>query len=144
MSNDLELFRHYWVHCRLPADFIADLADTVEDDEYSADKRAHQIVLRALDSSIHNPEWREVLFDHTEAREQQEDTNKTDKPEYTPGRAGTSLRYYSDEGQTNGVIKNHLRDFKPEDIDRELAKMVENKWVEAFKGARSVRYRLKK
>ena len=48
----------------------------------------------------------------------------------------------SDEGQTIGVIKNRLRDFKPEDIERELAKMVEAKRAETFKGARSMRYRL--
>lgn len=36
------------------ADLMADLADIVEDDNYGADKRAHQVVWRALKWGIEN------------------------------------------------------------------------------------------
>lgn len=44
-----------WLNQPLPADLMADLADIVEDEDYPADKRAHQIVWQALKWMIENP-----------------------------------------------------------------------------------------
>ena len=38
----------------LPGDLMADLADIVEDEDYPADKRAHQIVWQALKWGLEN------------------------------------------------------------------------------------------
>ena len=41
-------FAHHWLNDPLPADFIADLADILEDEDYSPEKRVHQIVWQAI------------------------------------------------------------------------------------------------
>lgn len=50
MPHDMRLkhFAKLWLNGPLPADLMADLADILEDDDYTPEKRAHQIVWRAV------------------------------------------------------------------------------------------------
>lgn len=47
-EKKLKEFAKIWIHKPIPANFMADLADILEDDAYSAEKRVHKIVLEAL------------------------------------------------------------------------------------------------
>lgn len=55
MSDRITAHAKRWLNGPLPADLIADLADIVEDADYSEEKRAHQIVWQALKWMIENP-----------------------------------------------------------------------------------------
>jgi hypothetical protein len=50
MNKDLKVkvFAKRWLNGPLPANFMADLADILEDEDYTAEQRAHQIVWQAL------------------------------------------------------------------------------------------------
>lgn len=50
MQKDWRLkeFAKHWLNDPLPADMIADLADVMADDDYTAEKRVHQVVWQAL------------------------------------------------------------------------------------------------
>ena len=50
MRNDVKLkhFAKRWLNGPLPADRMADLADILEDEDYTPEKRAHQIVWQAI------------------------------------------------------------------------------------------------
>lgn len=55
MSDRIVSHAFRWLNQPLPADLLADLADIVEDEDYPADKRAHQIVWQALKWMIETP-----------------------------------------------------------------------------------------
>ena len=55
MSDRIVHHAARWLNQPLPADLMAGLADIVEDEDYPADKRAHQIVWQALKWMIENP-----------------------------------------------------------------------------------------
>lgn len=55
MSDRIVSHAFRWLNQPLPADLMADLADIVEDEDYPADKRAHQIVWQALKWMIETP-----------------------------------------------------------------------------------------
>jgi len=55
MSDKIADHARRWLNGPLPADLMADLADIVEDDEYDAEKRAHQVVWQALKWMIDHP-----------------------------------------------------------------------------------------
>ena len=46
MNKDvsLKVFAKEWLNGPLPADLMADLGDIIEDEDYSAEKRAHQVL----------------------------------------------------------------------------------------------------
>lgn len=50
MRHDVKLkqFAKRWLNDPLPADLMADLADILEDEDYTPEKRAHQIVWQAI------------------------------------------------------------------------------------------------
>lgn len=49
-KKDIKLkeFAKTWLNGPLPADLMADLSDILEDEDYPADKRVHQIVWQAV------------------------------------------------------------------------------------------------
>jgi len=53
-DTKLKEFAKIWLNGPLPADLIADLADILEDEDYTPDKRAHQIVWQALKWGLEN------------------------------------------------------------------------------------------
>ena len=55
MSDRIVPHATRWLNKPLPADLMADLADILEDEDYPAEKRAHQIVWQALKWMIENP-----------------------------------------------------------------------------------------
>ena len=44
----LKEFARIWLNGPLPADLMADLADIMDDEDYTPEKRAHQIVWQAI------------------------------------------------------------------------------------------------
>lgn len=56
MNQDAKLkgFAKKWLNGPLPADLMADLADIVEDEDYTPEKRAHQIVWQAIKWGMEN------------------------------------------------------------------------------------------
>ena len=55
MSDRILSHAARWLNQPLPADLMADLADLVVNEDYPAEKRAHQIVWQALKWMIENP-----------------------------------------------------------------------------------------
>ena len=55
MNDRITRHAKRWLNGPLPAGLIADLADIVEDEDYTAEKRAHQIVWQALKWMLDNP-----------------------------------------------------------------------------------------
>jgi hypothetical protein len=55
MSDRIVAHAKRWLNGPLPADLMADLADIMEDEDYTPEKRAHQIVWQALKWSMANP-----------------------------------------------------------------------------------------
>lgn len=55
MSEGIVHHAKRWKSGPLPADLMADLADILEDADYSPEKRAHQIVWQALKWMMENP-----------------------------------------------------------------------------------------
>lgn len=55
MSDKIVHHAKRWLNDPLPADLMADLAEIVEDDDYSPEKRAHQVVWQALKWMMENP-----------------------------------------------------------------------------------------
>lgn len=53
-DTKLKEFAKTWLNGPLPADLMADLADIVENEDYPADKRAHQVVWQALKWGLEN------------------------------------------------------------------------------------------
>lgn len=49
-AKDVKLkeFAKHWINGPLPADLIADLADILQDDDYTPEQRVHQIVWQAI------------------------------------------------------------------------------------------------
>lgn len=47
-DKKLKEFAAMWLRGPLPADLMADLAEIIEDDDYTPEKRAHQIVWQAI------------------------------------------------------------------------------------------------
>lgn len=47
-DKKLKEFATTWLRGPLPADLMADLADILEDEDYTPEKRAHQIVWQAI------------------------------------------------------------------------------------------------
>lgn len=56
MNRDakLKMFARKWLNGPLPADLMADLADIVEDEDYTPEKRAHQVVWQAIKWGLEN------------------------------------------------------------------------------------------
>lgn len=56
MNKDvsLKVFAKEWLNGPLPADLMADLGDIIEDEDYSAEKRAHQVVWQAIKWGMKN------------------------------------------------------------------------------------------
>ena len=50
----LKVFAKKWLNDPLPADLMADLAEIVEDDDYTPEKRAHQVVWQAIKWGMEN------------------------------------------------------------------------------------------
>jgi len=55
MSDKIVYHAKRWLNEPIPSDLIADLADIVEDDDYTPEKRAHQVVWQALKWMMENP-----------------------------------------------------------------------------------------
>ena len=55
MNDRIVVHAKRWLNGPLPADLIADLADIAEDDDYTPEKRAHQIVWQAMKWMMENP-----------------------------------------------------------------------------------------
>jgi len=47
-DKKLKEFAAMWLRGPVPADLMADLADILEDEDYTPEKRAHQIVWQAI------------------------------------------------------------------------------------------------
>ena len=47
-DKKLKEFARTWLNSPLPADLMADLTDILEDEDYTPEKRAHQIVWQAI------------------------------------------------------------------------------------------------
>ncbi|MGR3524854.1 MAG: hypothetical protein ACU0CT_02505 [Paracoccaceae bacterium] len=55
MNDRITAHAKQWLHGPLPADLMADLAEILEDEDYTPEKRAHQIVWQALKWMMENP-----------------------------------------------------------------------------------------
>ena len=55
MSDRIVAQASRWLNGPLPADLMADLADILEDEDYTPEKRAHHIVWQALKWMMENP-----------------------------------------------------------------------------------------
>lgn len=55
MSDSIVAHAKRWLNGPLPADLMADLADIADDENYSPEKRAHQVVWQALKWMMENP-----------------------------------------------------------------------------------------
>ena len=50
----LKVFAKQWLNGPLPADLMADLSDIMTDEDYTPEKRVHQIVWQALKWGLEN------------------------------------------------------------------------------------------
>lgn len=55
VSDRIVYHARRWLNAPLPADLMADLADIMEDEDYTPEKRVHQIVWQALKWMMENP-----------------------------------------------------------------------------------------
>lgn len=55
MTDRIVAHAHRWLNNPLPADLMADLADIIEDEDFTPEKRAHQVVWQALKWMIETP-----------------------------------------------------------------------------------------
>lgn len=55
MSDRITAHAKRWLHGPLPADLMSDLAEIMDDEDYTPEKRAHQIVWQALKWMMENP-----------------------------------------------------------------------------------------
>ena len=55
MNDRITAHAKRWMNDPLPSDLMADLADILEDEEFTTEKRAHQIVWQALKWMMETP-----------------------------------------------------------------------------------------
>lgn len=55
MSDRIVAHARRWLNGPLPADLMSDLADIIEDDQYTPEKRVHQVVWQAFKWTMENP-----------------------------------------------------------------------------------------